>query len=129
MKVFVSAVALGFPIALILAWAFEITPEGIVRAEDVLPNETSTRRAGRKLTGVIIILACVALGFFLFQQFRRTSQSAGTTTAPNLPTIAEPVLEPKSIAVLPFANLSDDKQNAYFADGVQDEILTELARI
>src|SRR5438067_9242588 len=62
MKIFVTAVALGFAVALILAWAFEITPEGIVRTEDALANESGARRAGRKLTAVIIALACVALG-------------------------------------------------------------------
>jgi TolB-like protein/Tfp pilus assembly protein PilF len=129
MKVFVTAVALGFPIALTLAWAFEITPEGIVRAENVLPNESLTRRTRRKLTGVIIVLACLGFGFFLFEHFRGATPSAARTTDSGLQTIAEPVIEPKSIAVLPFENLSDDKQNAYFADGVQDEILTELARI
>jgi adenylate cyclase len=66
MKVFVTAIALGFPIAAILAWAFELTPEGIKRAEDVLPNESITRRGGRKLTGIIFAVAVVALGVFLF---------------------------------------------------------------
>jgi TolB-like protein/Tfp pilus assembly protein PilF len=123
LQTLVVLVALGFPIALLLAWAFELTPEGIVRTEDVAPNESVTRGTGRKLTAIIIAVALMAVGLFLFQMFRAKPApiavtGLGATTAPQ-----------KSIAVLPFENLSDDKQNAFFTDGVQDEILTDLAKI
>jgi TolB-like protein/Tfp pilus assembly protein PilF len=114
-RLVIVLVLLGFPIALIFAWAFELTPEGIKRTEDVAPGESLPRRTGRKLTVLVTALAVIAAGLLAFQLFQR---SAGKATD----------LE-KSIAVLPFQNLSDDKANAYFASGIQEEILTRLAQI
>ena len=126
----VLLVLLGFPIALILAWAFELTPEGIKRAEDVLPNESITQRTGRKLTAVIIVVALIAVGLLTFRFVRPKSAAVtSSATTPTASVAAAPLIPEKSIAVLPFENFSDDKQNAYFADGVQDEILTDLAKI
>ncbi|MEY2548407.1 MAG: hypothetical protein QOD64_989 [Verrucomicrobiota bacterium] len=131
MKVLIAILAIGFPVAVVLAWAFEITPEGIVRAEDVLPNESITRGTGRKLIGITIVLALIAAALLVFKLAGaapwvvhpdRDDGSGSSRTAP-LPIPA------KSIAVLPFENLSDDKGAAYFADGIQDEILTKLAGI
>jgi TolB-like protein/Flp pilus assembly protein TadD len=127
----VVLVLLGFPIALVLAWAFELTPEGIKRAEDVPPNESITHKTGRKLTALIACVAVIALGLLLFQLARRKP-----AVAPGNPAASSAVSEitlrgipEKSIAVLPFQNLSKDEENAFFADGVQDEILTDLAKI
>jgi TolB-like protein/Tfp pilus assembly protein PilF len=128
MKVFVTAIIFGFPVALILAWAFELTPEGIKRAEDVLPNESITRKTGRKLIGTTIVLAVIAAGLLAFQFLRPKT----TTTAVPLETpisAAAIAIPEKSIAVLPFENLSEEKSNAYFAEGIQDEILTRLSKI
>jgi len=122
MKVFVSAVILGFPVALIFAWAFEITPEGIKRAEDVSPAESITHHTGRKLIWITVILAIMATGLFIYQVSRMKTALPRSTVAPD--SIAE-----KSIAVLPFENLSRDPDNAFFTDGVQDQILTNLAQI
>jgi TolB-like protein/cytochrome c-type biogenesis protein CcmH/NrfG len=122
MKVLIAILAIGFPIAVVLAWAFEITPEGIVRAEDVSANVSITRRTGRKLVGITFVLAFIAAGLLLFQLFRSSKQP------PSAPA-AEQIIPAKSIAVLPFENLSSDKENAFFTDGVQDEILTNLAKI
>jgi TolB-like protein len=128
MKVLVAAIALGFPVTLVWAWVFEITPEGLKRTEDVAPGKSIRHRTGRKIVGITVVLAALAAGLFVFRHLRPGKETNGAdqfgrTTAPSLP-IAE-----KSIAVLPFENLSDDKANAYFADGIQDEILTKLARI
>jgi TolB-like protein/Tfp pilus assembly protein PilF len=127
----VVLVLLGFPIALILAWAFELTPEGIKRAADVAPNDLITHRTGRKLTVLIVFVAVIALGLLLLQLARRKP-----AVAPGNPAASSTVSEitprgipEKSIAVLPFQNLSKDEENAFFADGVQDEILTDLAKI
>ena len=124
MKVFVTAIIFGFPVALIFSWAFEITPEGIKRAEDVSPNESITHHTGRKLVWITVVLAVIAAGLFAYQLLR--SKSAVT---PRQSEAATGSLQEKSIAVLPFENLSDEKQNAFFTDGVQDEILTHLAKI
>ncbi|MFN2622234.1 MAG: hypothetical protein ABR611_05255 [Chthoniobacterales bacterium] len=117
MKVFVAIVALGFPFALVLAWAFEITPEGIKRAEDVPPNESITRKTGRKLDFLIIGVLLAVIAILIFQRAHR-NLSPSASSSPE-----------KSIAVLPLENLSDEKENAFFADGIQDELLTSLSKI
>ena len=125
MKVFVTAVILGFPVALILAWAFELTPEGIRRAEEVAPSEAKTPKAGRKWTGIVVAAAVLAAALLAFQ-FARTRSSPPA----ELPKQTAPAAGmDKSVAVLPFENLSSDKENAFFAQGIQDEIITTLSKI
>jgi TolB-like protein/Tfp pilus assembly protein PilF len=125
MKVFVTAVILGFPVALILAWAFELTPEGLRRAEEVAPQEWKTGKPGSKWTAIIVAAAILAAALLAFQ-FARTRSSA-TTEVPKQ-TASTATLD-KSVAVLPFENLSSDKENAFFAQGIQDEIITTLSKI
>src|SRR5438128_350130 len=105
---------LGFPIAMVLAWVYELTPEGIVRTEDV--DLAKQRGFGRKIDFVIIGVLLLAIVMLVYQRlpFRAESGEA---------------IPEKSIAVLPFANFSADKENAFFADGIQDDILTSLAKI
>ncbi len=117
MKVFVALIALGFPIALVLAWAFELTPEGIKRAEDVDLSKSTTRKSGRKLDFLIIAVLLLVIAALLFRRVH-PNVSPAVSSSPE-----------KSIAVLPFDNLSRDPDNAYFSDGIQDEILTKLAGI
>jgi TolB-like protein/cytochrome c-type biogenesis protein CcmH/NrfG len=118
MKVLVVLIALGLPAALIFSWAFEITPEGIVRESEVESDKSITHHTGRKIVAVTIVLAVIATGLFIFQFLRTRSTSPSAATISN-----------KSIAVLPFDNLSRDPDNAYFVEGIQDEILTRLAKI
>jgi len=117
MKVFVAIIAAGFPIALVLAWAFELTPEGIKRTEEVTPHETMTPRTGRKIDFVIIGVFALVIALLLYDRYRpgKTSSSSNALQ--------------KRIAILPFENLSEEKANAYFAEGIQDEILTKLAAV
>jgi hypothetical protein len=131
-RLLVVLLLFGFPIALVLAWAFELTPEGIKRAEDVAPSESITHKTGRKLTALIVFVAVVALALFLVQLARRKpAVIPGTAAAPSAvsESAARQAIAEKSIAVLPFENFSEDKAFAFFADGVQDEILTDLAKI
>jgi TolB-like protein/Tfp pilus assembly protein PilF len=121
MKIFIIVIIFGFPVALIFSWAFEITPEGIKLESEIEPSKSMTRRTGRKIVAVTIALAVVAAGLFVYQLVRSKSDTAGS---PTTATIAN-----KSIAVLPFDNLSRDPDNAYFCEGVQDEILTRLAKV
>src|SRR5213592_3412529 len=109
LRVVIVLLLIGFPIALIFAWAFDITAQGIRATPDAVAPKTHRRRNVIMLvvTGVII---SAAAGFFL------------------LPRVSAHKCD-KSIAVLPFENLSDAKENAYFADGIQDDILTNLAKI
>jgi TolB-like protein/Tfp pilus assembly protein PilF len=116
-RLVVLLLIIGFPVAMILAWAFELTPEGIKRAEDVDLSKSVTRKSGRKLDFFIIAVLLLVIGILLFQRLH-----------PNVSPAVSSSLE-KSIAVLPFENLSEEKANAYFADGIQDEILTKLAGV
>ena len=125
MKVFVTAVILGFPVALILAWAFDLTPEGLKRSDEVPQTQAIAPKAGKKWTAIIVAAAVLAASLLAFQ-FVRTRRSL-TTELPKQ--TASTALQDKSVAVLPFENLSSDKENAFFAQGIQDEIITTLSRI
>jgi TolB-like protein len=118
-RLVVLLLIIGFPVALILAWAFELTPEGIKRTENVAPSHSVMPRTGRKLDFLIIGILLVVVGIFAYQRFGPGKKAAAI--APQLPE--------KSIAVLPFENLSEEKGNAYFAEGIKDEILTRLATV
>jgi TolB-like protein/cytochrome c-type biogenesis protein CcmH/NrfG len=121
----VVLVAIGFPIALVIAWAFELTPEGLKRTEDV--DLAATARQPRRHAWIFIVIVGAALSigvFFLGRYTGRNVANAARTEAATGSSNPQ-----KSIAVLPFENLSDDKNAAYFADGIQDEILTKLASI
>src|SRR6476659_3887170 len=126
----VMLLALGFIPALIFSWVFELTPEGLKRDEEVAPEQSIAPQTARRMDRMIIVVLALALGYFAFDKFvlgprRETAQSH----ANSLPNASDPPEHSKSIAVLPFENLSDDKGAAYFADGIQDEILTKLAGI
>jgi TolB-like protein/Tfp pilus assembly protein PilF len=126
-RLVIAAVAIGFPIALVIAWAFELTPEGLKRTEDV---DVSGERVPKKHAWIVVVIAGAALsvGLFFFGRYSaqtpRQDERAARTESAAVSTVTQ-----KSIAVLPFENLSDDKGAAYFAEGIQDEILTKLASI
>jgi TolB-like protein/Tfp pilus assembly protein PilF len=129
-RLVVLLLILGFPVALILSWVFELTPEGIKRESEVAHEQSKRRHTGRRIVGLTIVVAVIAAGLLVFQLLR--SKSAVTSRQSEAATgSAGPAAEiaAKSIAVLPFDNLSDDKSNAYFAEGIQDEILTRLSKI
>ena len=128
MQIVILILVVGFPIALVFSWAFEITPEGIVRESEVNPNASITRHTGRKIVALTIVLAVIAAGLFVFQLIRARSTSTPRQNASAARTEAATISN-KSIAVLPFDNLSRDPDNAYFVEGIQDEILTRLAKI
>ena len=123
MKIFVTVIALGFPIALILAWAFELTPEGIKRAHDVAPNKSITRKWGRKLTATIIVVAVVASALFAWQflQPKTTPVAAGTGPRTEIPE--------KSIAVLPFENATHNADTEYLSDGISEALINSLSEL
>jgi TolB-like protein/tetratricopeptide (TPR) repeat protein len=121
-RLVIVLVAAGFPIALVIAWAFELTPEGIKRTEDV--DRAASERQPRKHAWIFIVIIGAVLSVALFFIGRYSVQ----TPRQSEPVTASRITE-KSIAVLPFESLSEDKSNAYFAEGVQDEILTRLAKV
>src|SRR2546423_15395100 len=117
---FLVAAAIGFPFWIAFAWFYEFTPQGLKRESEIDPAKSITHQTGRKLDFAIIGVLAVAVVLLLTDRFVLHHRVNETAAAP---------IPEKSIAVLPFENLSEEKQNEYFTDGVQDEILTDLARI
>jgi TolB-like protein/Tfp pilus assembly protein PilF len=117
-RLIVLLIIIGLPIALVLAWSFELTPEGIKRTEtaDAMPAAAKPKKY--VWIYVVIIGAVVSIGLFLLGRYSAENKTASAAGISN-----------KSIAVLPFDNLSRDPDNAFFAEGVQDEILTRLAKV
>src|SRR5882757_700382 len=121
--------AIGFVPAVIFSWVFELTPEGLKRDEDVAPEQSTTPQTGRRMDRMIIVVLVLALGYFAFDKFVLTPRRGAALVSSASPNESKSVINEKSIAVLPFENRSRDPDNAYFADGIQDEILTRLAKI
>src|SRR5438874_2708372 len=123
----VILLAIGFVPALIFSWIFELTSQGLKRDEDVRPEESIGPQTGRRMNRMIIAVLVLALGYFVFDKFvlsqRREKSAAGVSSSSN----AAP--NEKSVAVLAFANLSDDKGSEYFSDGISEELLTVLQKI
>jgi TolB-like protein/Flp pilus assembly protein TadD len=119
-RLVVLIIAIGFPIALFIAWAFELTPEGIKSTEDA--DATAKQSRGRTWIYVAVVGALLSVGLFVLGRY-----TAGNAT-PRHSEVAT-ATPAKSIAILPFENLSEEKASAYFAEGVQDEILTKLSAV
>jgi TolB-like protein len=115
-RLVIMLIVIGFPIALVIAWAFELTPEGLKRTEsaDELPTKTSRNRVWLY---VVVVAGAISVSLFFLGRYTSSKQNEGAE------------LPDKSIAVLPFENLSRDPDNAYFAEGIQDEILARLSKI
>ncbi len=135
-KTLILLLAIGFPFALIFAWAFELTAKGIKKTRDVHVTTSITASTGRKLDFVIIAALVVALVYFVWER-----QSPIGSGAPDTESVAEPIAKGasdapvgdeevsiRSIAVIPFVNMSSDKEQEWFADGLTEEILNSLAR-
>jgi TolB-like protein/Tfp pilus assembly protein PilF len=138
LKIFVVFVLLGLPMVLVFAWAFELTPEGLKREKDVDRSQSITHRTGRKLDYTIIAVMAIALTYFIWEsRFQKgsepfsdtealqTSQTSGPEHLEGAPT----PMKDNSIAVLPFADMSPDKDQEYFTDGLSEELLNLLAKI
>jgi TolB-like protein/Flp pilus assembly protein TadD len=140
MKVFMLAIALGFPVAVIIAWAFEMTPEGLKRETEVDRTQSITPRTGHKLDRIIIVFLAVAVMVLLAERMyvgdeRLPAVSTAVDSEKSSAEISAQSTNPisraqdNSIAVLPFVNMSADPDNEYFSDGIAEEILNVLARI
>jgi len=128
-------IAIGFPLILLFAWAFELTPEGLKRESEVDRSQSITHQTGQKLNYTIIAVMALALAYFAYDKFvapgsRDATPAEAAQESDVQPPIDEPVVEEeKSIAVLPFVNMSSDPEQDYFADGISEEILNTLAKV
>lgn len=116
-KTFAALLFLGFPFACIFAWAFEMTPEGVKRTEEVDRSESITHSTGKKLNMVIIVALVVAVGYLVWERQALVEDDGALVAEID-----------RSIAVLPFVNMSSDQEQEWFADGLTEEILNSLAR-
>src|SRR4051812_41273203 len=133
-RTIVILLAIGFVPMLIVSWVFELTPQGLKRDEDVKPEQSIAPQTARRMDRTIIAVLVLALGYFVVDKFviaPHRQLEGGAPATPNAQSLAggPAAIPEKSIAVLPFENLSSDKENGYFAEGIQDEILTRLAKV
>jgi TolB-like protein len=128
LQVFMLALGLGFPLAMIFAWAFEMTPEGLKKEKDVDRSQSITHETGQKLNRTIIAVLALAVVLLLFDRFM-PGPEPGDTAPEQVAVQAVEEEKAKSIAVLPFVNMSSDSEQEYFSDGISEEILNSLARV
>lgn len=141
MQTILLLLALGFPVVVFFSWAYEVTPEGIKRESEIDRSQSTTHVTGRKLDRAITAVLIVALGYFAYDKFvvsaareaalleaaTQAATQAITEQAPVKPEV--PVNTEKSIAVLPFVNMSSDPEQEYFSDGISEELLNVLSKI
>jgi len=123
---------LGFPLSLIFSWVYELTPEGLKREHEIDRNQSITHATARKLDVMVGVLLVVAIGMLVFDRYVERKPAQVTADAQTAaPSVAPPRARsgPASIAVLPFVNMSDDKANDYFSDGLSEELLNVLAKV
>lgn len=130
---------LGFPVALIFSWVFELTPEGVKRTREVEPGQTTVEQTGRRMNVLIVVLLLVAIAGLVADRLVPESPATGETSNAVSETMQPPdqVRDPRgsdsdaenSIAVLPFVNMSDDRENEYFSEGLSEELLNTLVRL
>ena len=130
MKALMLVIAVGFPVALIFAWAFELTPDGIKKEKDVDRTQSVTHKTGRKLDFTIIGILAVAVVLLLTDRFTGVGPTVPAAAPGQVVTESvEQESTAKSVAVLPFINMSSDPEQEYFSDGISEEILNALARV
>ena len=132
-RLIVTALAIGLPIALALAWAFEVTPDGILYDKpDLVQNESTRARKLRRLDAVTILTITIATSVFVYRSltFEPDDAAAGGPASPAPPPAAAPppTLAAQSIAVMPFMDLTDSRDKGYFADGLAEELIALLGR-
>jgi len=139
-RIVVIVLAIGFIPAMVFAWAFELTPEGLKKEKDVDRSQSIAPHTGKKLDRMIMVVLALALGYFAFDKFVLAPQREAAQQQQQVAELEEAHLEgrsealvesygEKSIAVLPFLNMSDDPANEYFSDGISEELLNLLAKI
>jgi TolB-like protein/Tfp pilus assembly protein PilF len=134
-RLLLGLLVLGFPLALIFAWVYELTPEGLKRERDVVRDASVTAHTARKLDVIVIVLLVCAVGVVAADRFLGRSGTTSTPSEASQAVVTAPqgaatgAESPVSIAVLPFVNMSEDKANEYFSDGLTEELLNVLANV
>jgi adenylate cyclase len=128
-RTIVVLLAIRFVPAVIFSWVFELTPEGSKREEDVAPGRSITPQTGRRMDRMIIVVLVLALGYFAFDKFVLTPRREAALVASAVPNESRSVINAKSIAVLPFVNVSADKNDEYLSDGMTEELLNVLTKV
>jgi len=142
-QVIMLMLAIGFPLVLVFAWAFEMTPDGLKKEKDVDRSQSIAPRTGKKLNNTILVLMALAIAYLLFDKFsERGSEPFSPETPMQTTEVGVEKRDPtpvegthalasadNSIAVLPFANRSDVKEDLFFTDGIHDDLLTQLAKV
>jgi TolB-like protein/Flp pilus assembly protein TadD len=134
LKIFVVFLMLGFPVVAVFAWAFEMTPEGIKLERDVDRTHSIVKHTGRKLDYTIIFVLVLALGYFIFDEFRDQANEASAAVAQEVvqteaPITVDAIPADPSIAVLPFTDMSPEQDQGYFSDGISEELLNVLVKV
>ena len=135
-KTVLVLLATGLPFALFFAWAFELTPDGLKREEDIDRSQSNAPQTGKKLNLTITAVMALALAYFAYDKFVLSGDREATQTESATPAVTEQLssadvstVHDKSIAVLPFVNMSSDPEQEYFSDGISEELLNGLAKI
>ena len=134
-RLVIILMTLGFPVALIFAWVYELTPEGLKPAAEVDPRKSIRAQTGQRLNRAIIVVLAVALSYFVVDKFwlsKRSMMESSTASAAAESSVAAPAVPPiseKSIAVLPFVDMSEKKDQEYFGDGMAEEVLDLLTKV
>src|SRR5213595_1307181 len=126
-RTIVILLVIGFVPTLIFSWVFELTPQGLKRDEDVPPEESIAPQTARRMNRLIIAVLVIALAYFAVDKFALSPRREKSATG--VPSSSNAAPNEKSVAVLAFANLSDDKGSEYFSDGISEELLTVLQKI
>ena len=125
LKALITLLMIGFPIALIFAWVYEITPEGVKLEREIDRSRSITSHTGRRLDVITIALVVLGVGFVMLERFVWTGDPQLAVES----ALESEAVSDRSIAVLAFVNMSNDPGNEYFSDGVSEEILNALAKI
>jgi adenylate cyclase len=129
LRAVVIILALGFPLALVFAWAFELTPDGLKRDQDARVDPATKQQTAQKLNWATLIAAVLAIGLLIADRLMPEPESVSAPASASTSADASEGPDPASIAVLPFADLSPGGDQGYFSDGIAEEILNALARI
>ena len=136
----VVALAVAFLPAMLFSWVYELTPEGLKRESEIDRSASITQGTGQRIEHLMVVLLAIALAYFAFDKFVLDERRAEARAAATAASVAQARKEggaealvnsygDKSIAVLPFVNMSDDREQEYFADGVAEELLNQLAKV